>query len=148
MRLIDADALYKELNDIGGCDAEKNTYAAGWDDAISNAIELLQDEPTILSSPNNINKNEMLQIIDHYGAQAQENIAIEEMAELTKALLKLRRCTGLNESADCTAAIVEEISDVMTTVQELILIYNCENEVLQIQTEKLNRQIERMKAGA
>lgn len=48
MRLIDADALYEKLNELGGCGADPETWADGWDKAIEAAITELEDSPTIV----------------------------------------------------------------------------------------------------
>lgn len=47
MRLIDAEALFEALHGIGGCGAEKESWAAGWDDAITEAIKLVSRAPTV-----------------------------------------------------------------------------------------------------
>lgn len=47
MRLIDADALWQALHEAGGCDADPGSWAAGWDAAITEAIRLLDEAPTI-----------------------------------------------------------------------------------------------------
>ncbi len=46
MRLIEAEAVYKMLHSIGGCDAT-DEWAKGYDAAIDNAISLLDDIPVI-----------------------------------------------------------------------------------------------------
>ena len=47
MRIVDADEIIKQLHKMGGCDAERETWARGWDDAISAAIQIVNDAPTI-----------------------------------------------------------------------------------------------------
>ncbi len=44
-RYIDADEMYKKLHEAGGCDAEKGSFAHGWDKAIDEAISLLNGLP-------------------------------------------------------------------------------------------------------
>lgn len=56
--------------------------------------------------------------IKHYGADHQADMAIEEMAELTKALLKMRR----SGQADL-AAVHEELVDVQIMLDQLRIIY-------------------------
>ena len=41
-----------------------------------------------------MDKQKLLFIINSYGTKSQEDVAIEEMAELQKAILKHRRYTG------------------------------------------------------
>lgn len=61
-------------------------------------------------------------IIDKYGIEMEKDIAIEEMSELTKALIKNRR---FGESRN----VHEEIADVLICLAQLIFMFNCENEV-------------------
>lgn len=43
---IDADKVYKMLNAIGGCGAEPESWADGWDKAIDAAIKELDEIPS------------------------------------------------------------------------------------------------------
>ena len=47
MELIDRDELYHKLDSIGGCGADKDSWADGWDKAITEAIRLLEAAPII-----------------------------------------------------------------------------------------------------
>ena len=47
MELIDRDELYHKLDSIGGCGADKDSWADGWDKAIAEAIRLLEAAPAI-----------------------------------------------------------------------------------------------------
>ncbi len=47
MELIDKDELYRKLDSIGGCGADKDSWADGWDKAITEAIRLLEAAPAI-----------------------------------------------------------------------------------------------------
>lgn len=60
--------------------------------------------------------------IDTYGESAQIDIAIEEMAELTKALIKERREKKNNAKAVCD--ICEEIADVAIMLEQLMIIFD------------------------
>lgn len=44
---IDADALREEVNSIGGCGAEPDSWADGWDKAIDAVISLIEKAPTV-----------------------------------------------------------------------------------------------------
>lgn len=59
------------------------------------------------------------EIIETYGQVSQENIAIEEMSELIKAIIKHRRYHTEQTAAD----IREEIADVKIMVTQLEMIY-------------------------
>lgn len=81
-------------------------------------------------------------IIQHYGEKEQVDVAIEEMAELTHALLKYRR-NPCNTTLD---GIIEELADVTIMIGQLGYIYFCEEYVERVIDKKLERQIERMSA--
>lgn len=79
-------------------------------------------------------------IINFYGEEAQKDVAVEEMAELTKELMKERR------GAYNKDAILEEIADVTLMLHQLLIIYNFTKEdVKRIIDEKVERQIKRVK---
>ena len=65
-------------------------------------------------------ENILLQAIVGYGAEAQTDMMIEEMSELTKALLKHRR----KESEETLDNILEEIADVQIMLDQMKLIYD------------------------
>jgi len=79
--------------------------------------------------------------IEIYDVDNQIFQAIEEMAELTKALLKLRRVdpNDKKEIAKRVADIEEEIADVMIMMAQLEMIFDAEH----IQGEA-NAKIERL----
>ena len=79
-----------------------------------------------------------------YGTNAQIDVAIEEMSELTKALLKWRRAKG----AELTAArgcIVDELADVRIMARQMEILFRCEDEVEKKIDFKVQRQSDRLK---
>lgn len=55
-----------------------------------------------------------------YGEAAQEDMAIEEMAELTKALCKARRMkSGTDAWISAVANVIEEVADVQIMLDQL-----------------------------
>lgn len=81
-----------------------------------------------------------------YGVDHQVDVAIEEMAELTKAMLKMRR--GAKSFGDWEAewdAIREEMADVSIMLSQLELIYG---DVADIEEAKLIRLQKRLDALA
>lgn len=78
--------------------------------------------------------------VKHYGMQSQIDVAIEEMSELIKALLKTRRVGGGSVSS-----VAEEIADVEIMIEQLKIIFDCENEVAYYRNIKLGRLEERIK---
>lgn len=88
-------------------------------------------------------------VIERYGCKAQTDMAIEEMAELTQALLKYRRLylkTELDvmEFEKRRANIIEELADVTIMMAQLEHMYACNGEVDKVIVSKLTRQKERM----
>lgn len=82
--------------------------------------------------------------VDTYGAAAQTDMAIEEMSELTKALLKFRRAENNPEGYDIESKrldIYEEITDVMIMLLQLVMIYvgSCEVEFCESVGDKVRR---------
>lgn len=66
--------------------------------------------------------------IECYGAEAQTDMAIEEMSELTKALLKFRRAGKAEETStrvmsDILENVMEEMADVQIMLDQLYLIF-------------------------
>lgn len=78
------------------------------------------------------------------GSNPQIDVAIEEMSELIKALLKWRRAdgAGLTEARAC---IVDELADVRIMVRQMEILFQCKDEVEKRIDYKVQRQEERMR---
>ena len=84
--------------------------------------------------------------IQVYGGMGQSDIAIEEMAELTKAIIKKRRLFARAPAkalAKCNTKICEEIADVYIMLEQLAVIYDPESERIQ---DFIDRKVERLSA--
>lgn len=83
------------------------------------------------------------QAIETYGREAQRDMMIEEMAELTKALLKERRAAPLpvSELEIAVQNILEEMADVQIVLDQMKLIYG---DATDIEEKKLRRLFYRM----
>lgn len=79
-----------------------------------------------------------------YGQTAQEDVAIEEMSELIKAICKMRRA-GVNEKPAATDAIVDEIADVSIMMEQLCMMYECFDAVENRRQYKVRRLANRLK---
>lgn len=85
--------------------------------------------------------------IAEFGTEAQVDMMIEEMSELTQALLKLRRVakgqTHCDDTpGDCelfTERILEEIADVQIMLDQMKLIYDHDGNVEWWRKRKLGR---------
>lgn len=76
--------------------------------------------------------------IDTYGAVMQITVAFEEMSELQKELCKYLRGSGSQEN------IAEEIADVEIMMEQMKMLFNCEDSVRRVRGQKVKRLKERM----
>lgn len=77
------------------------------------------------------------QAIEMYGKNNQVDVAIEEMAELTQALIHNRRGRPSN--------IPEEIADVEIMLEQLKIIFQCRREVAFQKEKKIKRLLLNLK---
>lgn len=82
-----------------------------------------------------MNREILYRVIDAYGKDKQIDIAIEEMSELIKALLKDRRYHTEQTKRDVT----EEMADVFICLEQLTIMYQNMCVVEQVEKEKLMR---------
>ena len=81
--------------------------------------------------------------LNKHGVDKQADIAIEEMSELTKAIIKHR----IYATAETYANLVEEIADVMIMLEQIkYLLRISDTDINEIIEHKLNRQLERIGA--
>lgn len=97
--------------------------------------------------------------ISEYGVQPQVDMCIEEMSELTKALLKWRRKFALlsgehvnpvSEEVNLNKAredIIDELADVRIMCRQMELLFQMENEVERRIDFKVDRQVKRLSEG-
>lgn len=78
-----------------------------------------------------------------YGERPQVDMAIEEMSELTKALLKMRRA-GKDGIQAAREAIIDELADVRIMTRQMEILYQCEDEVERRIDFKVQRQLSRL----
>lgn len=89
-------------------------------------------------------ESKLLFLINHYCTLNQKLIAIEEMAELQKAIVKHIR----QESEENINSVIEEIADVQVMLEQLKMIFSCESKIDEIMDAKIDRQIKRIKDGS
>ena len=85
--------------------------------------------------------------ISTYGKKPQVDMAIEEMSELIKALLKERRAQNGGSQTDidiATLNIADEMADVIIMLSQLTFIFDNWIDVQAMITVKLSRQEERL----
>lgn len=87
-----------------------------------------------------------------YGESAQVDMAIEEMSELTKALLKYRRAINADpnylpkEVPELIDGIREEMADVIIMLTQLLIIFGGYEQIKDHISFKTNRLEQRLKA--
>lgn len=94
-----------------------------------------------------IKKPEVLKAaISTYGKEAQVDMAIEEMSELTKALLKYRRTknTTVIEYGKLRSNIIEETADVLIMAVQVLMMFDNDGECQAEVDYKINRLYERL----
>ncbi len=74
-----------------------------------------------------------------YGLQAQEDVLLEEMSELSKVILKGRRSRIIRED------LVDEIADVEIMLEQIKQYHNLSNRVVERKRYKKRRLEERLK---
>ena len=95
---------------------------------------------------NTANLAVLQQAVNTFGSDFQTDILIEEMAELTQAIIKSRR----NNGSYCTTEIAEETADVIICLAELLIIANRnygDGEFSNILNNTMNDKIQRLKLG-
>lgn len=78
-----------------------------------------------------------LKLIQKFGVENQCVVAVEELSELQKEVCKMLRKIGNVHN------LAEEIADVQIILEQLVLIHNCESEVVLLKQQKLQRVCER-----
>lgn len=93
-------------------------------------------------------REKIFEVAESYNIEDQIDVLIEEMSELTKALLKNRRAQ--NGHTDTPVGhtvqnIIEEIADVQIMLLQINYLGDFEGDVIDIMNYKLDRQLERIK---
>lgn len=93
------------------------------------------------------------QAIGFFGVRHQVDLAVEEMSELTKALMKYRRAEekGAEDKTDERLSIIEEMADVEVMFDQLKMIYDCESVVAlkkYLKTERLAKRLKEIEDEA
>lgn len=131
-----AESLFDGIETMEGLLA--TLYTAGWAfSTLRNKVKAYEDAGIPVILPNDLNIFD--RAITQWGELAQTDIAIEEMSELTKAILKYRRSCGKPENTAAIKSVREEIADVYIMLAQLIKIFGGAEEIEQIVREKMRR---------
>ena len=82
--------------------------------------------------------------IKTFGTESQMMMAIEEMAELTKALCKWSRAKTEADLETVMENIVEELADVGIMMEQLTMMFEADDAVTEIAATKLKRLEDRV----
>ena len=78
-----------------------------------------------------------------YGEPAQMDMAVEEMAELTKAICKVKRASCAAEAAAALENAVEEMADVQIMLDQLrIIFHRSTKEAEEAKLERLKNRLD------
>lgn len=96
----------------------------------------------IINRPNVLHK-----AVTTWGVLAQTDMAIEEMSELTKAIIKYRRANSATKAGLAEADIREEIADVFIMLAQLIIIFDGDGGIQSQIDRKITRLAGRLRMG-
>ena len=94
-----------------------------------------------------MNKEVLQKAIDVYGATAQQDMVIEEALELALSILKFRRALregNKEEILNRRDNIIEESADTKIMLEQVNMMFDCEEEVEEQTEYKINRLDERL----
>lgn len=125
---------------------------------VEGTVEVLEEAAEHIDRLSDANGRDIVfrRCICEYGAQPQIDMCIEEMSELTKALLKYRRKFALtrgenvnptNGDTDLFKArtdIIDELADVRIMCRQMELLFQAEDEVERRIDFKVDRQLKRL----
>lgn len=141
---VSADRL-EQLNTF---DKTQNARLLGKINALETEIELLHGTLAEMNeTADRISYDEriMRQAIETYGVQAQCDVAIEEMAELTKAIVKIRRVADdYGKTQAALDNLLEEIADVDIMIDQMKIMWG-PKQVEEYRHQKLERLERRLK---
>lgn len=96
--------------------------------------------------PTTMRPEVLQQAIDTYGSRAQEEMAIEEMSELTKAIVKRHRAKDKPSYDKAMSSIAEEMADVIIMLTQLLMFYGNRKDVQRAVDEKVKRLAGRLES--
>lgn len=116
---------------------------------IQGTTDLLDEAVEVIDRLQNTKKRDEVfrRCIVEYGANSQIDMALEEMAELSKALLKLRREKDGN-SKSLIDDVIDEIADVRIMCRQMELLFQAEDRVEKRIDFKVKRQMKRLENNA
>lgn len=125
-----------KLRNLGSCLAFRSDM-----ETLSACIQIAVEAPAMGEDGREI----LLDALEHYGERAQVDMMLEEMAELSKALLKLRRVKKheITEPLFLVKNVEEEIADVEIVLNQMKLLFPGWGIWMQAKLQRLEERIEK-----
>lgn len=126
----------RKLRNLGSCLAFRSDM-----ETLRACIQIAVEAPTMEEAGGEI----LLDALEHYGERAQVDMILEEMAELSKALLKLRRAQKFREPGQrlLMEDVAEEIADVQIVPDQMKLLFPGWETWMQKKLQRLEERIEK-----
>lgn len=125
-----------ELNDLTLCHGFRSNM-----ETLRACIQIAVEAPAMGEAGREI----LLDALEHYGERAQVDMMLEEMAELSKALLKLRRAQKFREPGQWLLMedVAEEIADVQIVLDQMKMLYPMWDGFRRKKLQRLEERIEK-----
>ena len=126
----------RNLRNLGSCLAFRSDM-----ETLRACIQIAVEAPAMGEAGREI----LLDALEHYGERAQVDMMLEEMAELSKALLKLRRVKKheITEPLFLVKNVEEEIADVEIVLNQMKLLFPGWGIWMQAKLQRLEERIEK-----
>lgn len=126
----------RKLRNLGSCLAFRSDM-----ETLSACIQIAVEAPAMGEAGREI----LLDALEHYGERAQVDMMLEEMAELSKALLKLRRAQKFREPGQWLLMedVAEEIADVQIVLDQMKMLYPMWDGFRRKKLQRLEERIEK-----
>lgn len=126
----------RNLRNLGSCLAFRSDM-----ETLRACIQIAVEAPAMGEDGREI----LLDALEHYGERAQVDMMLEEMAELSKALLKLRRAKKheITEPLFLVKNVEEEIADVQIVLNQMKLLFPGWGIRMQAKLQRLEERIEK-----
>ena len=126
----------RKLRNLGSCLAFRSDM-----ETLRACIQIAVEAPAMGEAGGAV----LLDALEHYGERAQVDMMLEEMAELSKALLKLRRAKKheITEPLFLVKNVEEEIADVQIVLNQMKLLFPGWGIWMQAKLQRLEERIEK-----
>ena len=126
----------RELRDLNSCLVFRSNM-----ETLRACIQIAVEAPAMEEAGGAV----LLDALEHYGERAHVDMMLEEMAELSKALLKLRRAQKFREPGQWLLMedVAEEIADVQIVLDQMKMLYPMWDGFRRKKLQRLEERIEK-----